>query len=598
MGTSVRDILARYTARRAACDPLHQAALTVRAAYYGDIVLPTPEIDRADKPLVANLLYQGGEQRAMRVASTTPDVSYPSTSPGVELRDKEARHRRLVNLAWWDDDRMRLKLRKRARHLVYYASCPVVLRPDFARQRPTWQVRNPLTCFPPQLDTGDLVPPDVIFTLEKPYAWIEQMYPHKCRALNTSGNTARTFTLLEYLDHDEHVLCVIGDKADPPSSYPGTAVRNTEAGEIVELERLVNRTGRVNAVIPGRIGLEAPRGEFDGVVGLWQAQAMMMALMTLGTKKAIFPEEWLVDHPNQTAEVVTHADPLRGIMGHIEGGDIKIVHPLPEAFANNIIDRLERAFRIESGVPAELGGESGSNIRTGRRGDAVLSAVLDFPIQEEQQLLEVALAEENRIAIAIDKAYFNQTKRIFVSATAGEIEYDPAKLWSTDRNYVRYAHAGVDAQGLMVEMGQRLGMGTLSRQSAMELDPLVEDPRSELDRMMVESTRAGLQQSLTAMAADPAMAPVVAEMIKKVKEGDTEIEDAVIAVHEAIQAAQAQQAAPEQPNVPPEMAQPGMAMPTIPESPGGLQNLAGLLSQLHITDQAADAGPAPTLQAV
>mgnify|MGYP000452765646 CR=1 FL=1 len=47
------------------------------------------------------------------------------------------------------------------------------------------------------------------------------------------------------------------------------------------------RIGRTPVVCAGRIGLEQARGEFDGVVGLWQAQAKLMALMVIGTQKAM-----------------------------------------------------------------------------------------------------------------------------------------------------------------------------------------------------------------------------------------------------------------------------------------------------------------------
>src|SRR5579859_5630922 len=160
MAMDVRDIYNLYEARKKRLSTSHQAALKVQQAYYGEIILPLPEIDRAERPLVANLILSGGEQRAMRVASTMPDVQYPSAQPGQTLADKKARQRRLLNLSWWDDDLMALKLRKRARYMVFYASTPVILRPNFKEQRPTWQVRNPLTTFAPEMDVGELVPPD------------------------------------------------------------------------------------------------------------------------------------------------------------------------------------------------------------------------------------------------------------------------------------------------------------------------------------------------------------------------------------------------------------------------------------------------------
>lgn len=596
----VRQIYDLYLERKKRLSPTHQAALTVKAAYYGDIVLPVPELDRADKPLVANLLYQGGEQRAMRVASTMPDVQYPSLNPGKSTYDRDARRRRLVNLAWWDDTQMRIKLRKRARHMVFYASTPVVVRPNFMEGRPDWAVRNPMTTFAPEMDIGEMCPPDVIFTYTKSMPWLIKTYPDQSKRVNQHPDPAMSYIILDFMDENEYVTAVIGAKYEPSSNnqYDIQNQPGSPDGEIVELDRVKNRLGKCPAVIAGRIGLEHPRGEFDGVVGLYQAQARMMALMSIGMQRAVWPEEWLVDNPNSPdgAQIVTHADPLHGITGRITGGDLKLVHPLPEAFGSNLVDQLERAFRIEAGVPAELGGESTSNVRTGKRGDSILSAVLDFPIQEEQELLEVALREECKLAIEIDKAYFPTKKSIYLSGSAGMIDYEAAQFWAGVQNlWVKYSHAGVDAQGLPVEMGQRIGMGTLSKRSAMEIDPLIEDPQAEFDRMNQETMRQGLMQSLMAMAQDPSSAPMIAQIMLSARESETEIEDAVIAIHAKMQAEQAQQAQEQQQQqgAPGAEAQPGMAAPgaAIQAPPVSSQNLTALLSGLHRQSTAGQVAP-------
>lgn len=605
MGKDVKEIYNLYLERKKRRTPLTEAAMTVKSAYYGDIVLATPQLDRSDKPFVANLLYSGGEQRAMRVASTMPDIQYPSLRPGIKLQDEAARRRRLVNLAWWDDDQMRIKLRKRARHMVFYASTPVVLAPNFRDSRPTWAPRDPLRTFAPIMDTGEMCPPDVIFTYDKSWSWLRNTYPMQAGKINQHPDD-RAYVLLQYVDDNEYVTCVLGAKYEPASGssfYSTQSPTGSPDGEVVELDRVTNRIGRCPAVIAERIGLEHPRGEFDGVIGLYQAQAQMMALMVLGMQRAVWPELWMQDNPNspEGAQIVRHADPLHGIMGHITGGTINAIHPIPEAFAGNIVDQLERAIRIEAGVPAELGGESTSNVRTGKRGDAILSAVLDFPIQEEQELLEVAMREENRIAIEIDKAYFPTKKSIYLSATAGMIDYQANELWAGSQNlWVKFAHAGVDAQGLPVEIGQRVGMGTLSKRSAMEIDPLIEDPELEFDRMYTEQMRTGLLGSLTAMAQDPNAAPMIAEVLIKVRNSETEIEDAVAFVHQQMQAQQAQQAQAAQAQAPqgPE-AQPGMGQPPgtqIGPPPASSQNLTALLSGLHrqsVSGQVAPGGATP-----
>ena len=202
-------------------------------------------------------------------------------------------------------------------------------------------------------------------------------------------------------------------------------------------------------------------------------------------------------------------------------------------------------------------------------------------------MLEVSMREECRLAIEIDKAYFPQSKSVFFSASAGMIDYQAADFWQGVQNlWVKYAHAGVDAQGLPVEIGQRVGMGTMSKLSAMEIDPLVEDPLQEVDRINNEAMRASLLQSVSAMAQDPNAAPMVAQIMATFRDADVNIEDAVLEVHTKMQAEQAQQAqaAAAQPGPPgggPEQ-QPGMGAPAAIQPPSpSTANLAQLLASLH-----------------
>jgi hypothetical protein len=591
MSRTTEEIQQLYRQRKQRLDPMHQRALEVRSAYYGDITLPVPEIDSNEKPLVANFIFESGEQKAQRVASTMPNVYYPSTRPGIQSADQRARDRRLINMAWWDRNRMKLKMRQRARHMVYYASQAVMLRPHLQESRPEWCVRNPLSALPPEMEVGQFVPEDIIFTFTKPLAWLEACYPNQMHYFGINADTQDGFvTLIEYQDADENVLIASGEKVEPSRQPFGQEIRSEVA---VELERTPNRIGHCTAVIHGGIGLDHARGYYDGTIGMWQAMARLMALEVIGMQRSIWKETWLVDDPNSDgAKVVQYADPVRGILGHVSGGKIETIAPEPSAFAPQIIDRLERFIRIEGAVPAELGGESTSNIRTGRRGDQILSSVLDFPIQEMQEILAVALQEENRIAVAIDKAYFPTKKTVYVSATAGQIDYEANTTFENDVNFVAYSHAGVDAQGLVIELGQMVGTGLISRRSAMESHPLIEDAQSEFDRIGIERVRDALLTGLQQLASDPNMAPIIAKIAKTYTfSGENEIEDAVLQVHEemqTMQAAQAQQQAPGMPGAPPgPEAQPGMAAPPgappaeIQAPPQSLTNLTALLTQLR-----------------
>ena len=98
----------------------------------------------------------------------------------------------------------------------------------------------------------------------------------------------------------------------------------------------------------------------------------------------------------------------------MRGGDLRDMQMQPGYMTNPAIDRLERAQRLTAGIPPEFGGESTTNIRTGRRGDAVLSAVVDFPVQEAQRIMARSLQEENELAVTMSKKYAGNKGKIFL----------------------------------------------------------------------------------------------------------------------------------------------------------------------------------------
>src|SRR5439155_1213289 len=80
------------------------------------------------------------------------------------------------------------------------------------------------------------------------------------------------------------------------------------------------------------------------------------------------------------------------------------------------------------------------------------------------------------------------------------VDYDPEVHFDSDTNFVTFAHAGADLNQLIVGMGQRIGVGLISRRSAMEMDPMVEDAEREHDRIIFESLEQSMLASLQQQA--------------------------------------------------------------------------------------------------
>lgn len=558
---TAEEIVELLRIRQLAQGPMLAKMREIKEAYEGDVIIPLPELDQANKPAVANLLNQGLDQMSMRVASVMPDVYYPPLRPGIEKSEKAARIRRLANVAWWNQNHMRIKMRRRSRWLVGYGASPVVVRPDMKHEMPMWHLRDPLTTFPaPSIDLDDMTPPDCIFSFTRSLSWLRAHYPEQLGKLykGPAPKGDDIFELVEYIDAEEHVLICKGKQATEGMEHYISCV---------ELERIPNRIGKCPVVIPGRIGLDRRMSQFEGMLGMYMLQARLAALEVIAVEKGVFPDTYLISRPNEIASFISGPyDGRTGLVNIIKGGEIREVQTQPGFQTNPTIDRLERNQRLTAGIPAEFGGESTTNVRTGRRGDAILSAVVNFPIQEAHELFSEALQVENQLAVAIDKEYFDSPKSYYLAIKGhkGRVDYTPSVHFDSDTNFVTYSQAGVDLNNLIIGMGQRIGVGTMSKRSAQELDPLIEDAESEHDRVISEALEQAMLGAIQQQASDGTIAPIdVAAIMRLVISDRMELAEAV---EEAQRLAQERQA-----NAGPPGAPDGPAMPGSPEAQMGLQ---------------------------
>jgi len=603
------EIVSIYFERRSGSEGRRGELHHLCQIYNGDIAVPLPEMGRNESPAVANLLKQGIDQMSMRIASVLPDIDAPpvGAKPGSTQAQERANARRRAWYSMWEHNRMSLQLRQRARWLVAYAHSPVVLMPDVANRQIRWEPRNPLSAYlgaPSRV--GDITPTDAIFVDQKPWGWLRRRYPAQTARIArpeqvTDGDL---FDVLTYVDENELqsiLLAKVSAESNVPyfsvsggrdyGSYPAAAGRSIpEAMRYQRLEAIEHRAGTVPVVAPGAISLDYSQGWFEQIQGMYLQQAELQALSVINVKKGTFPDIWLETRPNEAADVVATADPLRGEVGIVKGGNLVFRAPDPQFVNTQMQNQLEYAQRQTAGIPAEFGGQATTNVRTGRRGAQLLSATIDFPIQEYQQLLAVSLTEENRVAAALDRAWFGgRTKHLHVGwkGARGKLDYDPASTWETDECSVSYPLAGADESMLVIGGLQRVGAGTFSKDSFMRIDPLVEDPEAERDKMVREGLEAAFLSSIQSQAADPAgpyQPTDLARIVELVSTNEMELFEAVQQVQTEAQERQAKEAEAMAPETMPGLSPPGAGAesPTaIPPAQPSAQNLSKILMSLR-----------------
>lgn len=581
---SAEQIVELYRNRQTKLGPMFGQMRRVRDLANGDVVVPLNELDKQAKSNVANLLVQGLDQMSMRVASTMPSPYFPPVKDGSERSKGYARMRKRAVLSFWDHNKVQMKMRRRARHLLAYSQSAVFVKPDFRTLMPKWVVRNPLDTYPaPVEDQDDMLPDDCIFTYKVNANWLLRNYGELIGGQLRMGEVSSDsrYTMLEYVSADALQLVILGAEDSPELS-----VAERAGLESMLLESIPNRTGMPMAVVANRITLDKQRGQFDGVLGMYYTRARLQALTEIAIERGIFPEEYLVARTGENPEIIQMADGRSGILGVVRGGDIRSQDLNPGYKTYEALDRLERQERLEGAIPAEFGGESATNIRTGRRGENVLSATVDFRVQESQAVFEASLLEEDKIAIAIEKAYWGDFPKTFFipsRTSVGQESYVPNKIWETDFHYVAYSAAGSDVNSLIIGLGQRLGTGMMSKESAREADPLISDPELEHDRIISEGVEAALLSSIQQQAVDPNgpyQPDDLAYLTRLVMEQDVTLYEAVERTNTRAQERQATAMPMGAPETMPGLAMPGMGAEAPVQGPGGEPSLEQLLAQI------------------
>ena len=544
---TVAEIVSLYKQRVNFYGPLHTKMKTIQSIYNGSMEVPLPDMEQNQMPSVPNLLAQGVDQMAGRITSVIPAVNFSSKKPGVREYDRRAQTASRAITGWWQEDRVPMKMKQRGRHLIAYAMSPVVIRWNPKEELPTWQVRHPLETYPStDIIPGKITPTDCIFAYRRSVGWMRSMgYGPQILALtgNPDMPNDASIMLLEYIDREETHLIATAYQTNDPYAPNYESVFNGDALKGITLERYANLGDETPVVCPMRITLDSAAGQFDNMIGMYFQQAKLMALEVIAVEKGIFPDTYLVSRPGEVGRFLDGPhDGRTGMVNIIAGGDIREIQSQPGYLTNPTIDRLERNQRVTAGVPPEFGGEASTGIRTGRRGDAVLSAVIDFPVAEAQETFAYSLEEENEIAMSLAKAWAGDKKKTIYVGTGNSnspVTYTPNITFEQTEHVVSYPASGTDINGLIIGIGQRVGLGIMSKQTAATLDPYIDNPEQEHDTIIAEGLEQALMSGLQQQAASGSIPPLVlAKIMRLVKDDKMELAEALNKVTEEAMAEQ------------------------------------------------------------
>ncbi len=191
-------------------------------------------------------------------------------------------------------------------------------------------------------------------------------------------------------------------------------------------------------------------------------------------------------------------------------------------------------------------------------------------MSEAQETFGFTLERENQVAIAMAKKLDGNAKRtiyVGVGNTSKAVTYVANKVFTETEHVVSYPAAGTDLNSLMIGLGQRVGLGIMSKETAASLDPFIDNPEQEKDRIVAEGLEQALVAGIQQQAASGQIPPIVlSKIINLVANDRMELAEALDKV--------TKQAAKEQEQAQMEAAQQEMSPEAMAAGPT-LQALAG-----------------------
>lgn len=584
--------------RRSHDAPLIRRMVETKNFYNGDVIIPLIDADGSPnmEVLMPHLVAEGIDGNAMRAAGPMPTIHVPALNQLKEkgIRSQEyAAIRRRVMYARWHESRLPLILGRAYRQLVGYGTFGMVVVPNFDSGGARIEFRDALGAYPALRAPEDVREPENVgFVYGKSPEWIRRAYPAAGEIVGDwqkTNPTEELWDLVEWIDEGHVVIGLLG----PRSLYASDAGGGGSPFSGMELKRWENKSEMVPAIVPRRVTLDRIAGQMEKIIPMEQWAAKLMALDMVAAERYVFPDLVVLADENRTPQLINGSwrDGRTGQPNLLQ--NVRAVQQLqgaPGPMTQQSMDRLERNARISGGVSPFLGGETTGSLRTGRAIDALGGFAIDPRIAELQTIMQYGLETINKAVCAVEKGYFTEQHYTVFSgwpSDRGQVEYTPGIHFETHVNTVSYPFPGTDVSEVTVAIAQLAGANLMSRRTARDKHPFIEDAEME-ERLVVQE---GVEDAtLAAWAQKISQGEVSMSAVAhffQLLHGGMLWPDAIFATEAAEQERQAQQAAAmQQAQANPALgmgaaAQPGLGggpapVAAIPPPQQGLVNVAAM----------------------
>ena len=574
--------------------PVIRKMQEIQYHYEADIVLPMPDVaDEPDMPnLTPALITDVVDGLSLRAASVKPTVYSPALDPYKEVgvRSKQfATDRRRIISATYHNSGWALLRRRYFRHLNAYDTASIFVEPDFRTGMPKIRVRDPLRTFPEVKALESMEAPEhVAFITRYSGAYLRSRFPQVRGEYGgpiSQHDTTELWDVFEWVDSEQIALGLLG-----PIYNNGDHIYRDYtqfSGPWMPLaDPLPNMTGMCTAVTPGAVSLHRIGNRLNALLENAKWQSKLLALDILAQEKAVFPDMYIMASRGGSPRLADGEwhDGRDGDINIITDAErVGVLNQMPDPRTSQMVDRLERNFRVSAGLSPMFGGETpGAALRTGKALNEMAGISVDPRILELHEIDEVWMPKVNEAILACYKGYWPEKKYTLFSGWAGDrgqVEFVPSRVIETTDNTVSYSIPGADIVQVTQVLGAMLGSKTISSETFQRHHPWIEDPHAEQTRIIDETLERGaIDGMLRQVMSGQIPMSVFARIRKKMQDGQKDVFQATVEVDEEIRKEQAaaQEAAmtgeQEQMNAAQQslMAQMGMAAGPAAAAPGAL----------------------------
>lgn len=479
-------------------------------------------------PMVSNFL----DVVARDYAESLGPLPALNCSSGLHANDrarKFAGKRTKVGLSYWAESNLERQMFEVGDHFVTYGAAYFTVEPDFAARGPRIRTIHPVGAYP-EFDRDRNV-----------VAFVRKFRARLGDLLNWYPDAAMRLTKDVWdrpRSHDTWLTVIRYEDAECYALY-------TEEGGVA-LEQWANPTGRCNVVAAVRPSHdEEIRGQFDDVIGVQGARAIMMRLAVEAAEKAV---QAPIAMPDDVNELTLGPD---AFLRSSQPQNIRRVDLRVDGSTFAELGTLQQELASGSRYSALRQGQSNASIITGRGVEALLGG-FDTQIKAGQVILASALRTATSLAFQMDEKLWGGLSKKIRGVQEGapfEEEYDPAKDIKGDHTCdVTYGFlAGMDPNRALVFLLQLRGDKAIDRatlQKHMPFDVDVNELQQNLDvEELRDSLMAGVQAYVQALGplASQGQNPseilqVIAAAVKGRQKGDP-VEDVILGAFNSIEEA-------------------------------------------------------------